>query len=122
MVPERVGMKSVARDGTDYEYTILLELDYKHFCTATKDRTGLFGELPPFIITQETGEKIKQWCSEGVSTEAVVKKIYGAVTLDELRSLYNHHPEHQKSLSQNFAKRKAELLNGEEDFIANPEN
>ena len=82
MVPERVGMKSVARDGTDYEFTILFELDYKHFCTAPKDRTGLFGNLPQFLITQETGEKIKHWCSEGVSTEDVVKQIYGAVTLE----------------------------------------
>jgi hypothetical protein len=30
MVPEKVGLKGVTRDGMDYEFTIVLDLDIKH--------------------------------------------------------------------------------------------
>ena len=40
MVPEKVGLKGVTRDGTDYEFTVVLDLDIKHQATASKDRTG----------------------------------------------------------------------------------
>ena len=42
MVPEKVGMKGVTRDGMDYEFTLVFELDIKHNAYASKDRTGLF--------------------------------------------------------------------------------
>jgi len=51
MVPEKVGLKGVTREGLDYEFTIVLELDLKHQATATKDRTQLFMDKPSFIIT-----------------------------------------------------------------------
>jgi hypothetical protein len=62
MVPEKVGLKGVAREGTDYEFTVVLELNQKHSCTASKDRTGLFSDKPEFIITETTGKQIKDWC------------------------------------------------------------
>jgi len=121
-VPEKVGLKGITRDGLDYEFTVNFDIDIKHQATCSKDRTGLFVDQPPFVISEQTGTRIKEWCESGVSNEAVIKKIYGAVTLDELRSLYQRHPEFRKSLSPHYSKRKAELLNGKEDFIANPEN
>ncbi len=57
VVPEKVGLKGVTRDGMDYEFTIVLDLDLKHKATASKDRTGLFMDKPQFIITEETGEQ-----------------------------------------------------------------
>jgi hypothetical protein len=42
MVPEKVGLKGVTRDGTDYEFTVVLDLDIKYQAVASKDRTGLF--------------------------------------------------------------------------------
>ena len=42
IVPEKVGLKGITQDGFDYEFTLVLELDIKHNCTATKDRTSLF--------------------------------------------------------------------------------
>ncbi len=121
-IPEKVGLKGITRDGLDYEFTVMFDLDIKHQATCSKDRTGLFVDKPGFIISGATGTTIKEWCESGTSNEAVVKKIYGAVTLDELRSLYQRHPEFRQSLSQHYTKRKAELTNGEEDFIAKPEN
>jgi len=70
LVPEKVGLKSVMRDGIDYEFTIVLDMDMKHFAKASKDRTNLFMDKPEFIITPDTGKIILDWCNEGqVETE-----------------------------------------------------
>jgi hypothetical protein len=69
-VPEKVGLKTIMRDGIDYEFTIVLDMDMKHFAKASKDRTNLFMDKPEFIITPETGKTILDWCNEGrVETE-----------------------------------------------------
>lgn len=67
MVPEKVGLKSVMRDGVDYEFTLVFDVDIKHFVVTSKDRTGLFVEKPPFIISEHTGSEILDWCNSGVS-------------------------------------------------------
>lgn len=63
MVPEKVGLKAVMRDGIDYEFTIVLDIDHKHHTVASKDRTGLFMGKPEFVITPKTGEDILNWCN-----------------------------------------------------------
>ena len=63
MVPEKVGLKAVMRDGVDYEFTVVLDIDLKHHATASKDRTGLFMGRPEFTITPATGESILRWCN-----------------------------------------------------------
>jgi hypothetical protein len=64
-VPEKVGMKGVTRDGMDYEFTLVLDIDIKHNASASKDRTQLFSGQPEFKITSDTGKKILQWCNSG---------------------------------------------------------
>ncbi|RBA30862.1 AAA family ATPase [Elizabethkingia anophelis] len=68
-VPEKVGLKSVQRDGLDYEFTLVFDIDIKHFAVASKDRTGLFMGKPEFTISEKTGKAILNWCNEGVSKE-----------------------------------------------------
>ena len=65
LVPEKVGLKTIMRDGIDYEFTIVLDVDMKHFAKASKDRTNLFMDKPEFVITPETGKSILDWCNEG---------------------------------------------------------
>lgn len=69
-IPEKVGLKSVQRDGMDYEFTLVLDVDIKHFATASKDRTGLFMGKPEFIISEKTGKEILDWCLSGKPIEA----------------------------------------------------
>ena len=65
LVPEKVGLKGITRDGMDYEFTVVFDLDIKHQATASKDRTGLFMDKPQFIITEATGALISDWCKSG---------------------------------------------------------
>jgi len=49
MVPEKVGLKGVTREGMDHEFTVVLELDLKHNAQASKDRT-LHGQAPVYHL------------------------------------------------------------------------
>lgn len=56
MIPEKVGLKAVMRDGIDYEFTIVFDINMKHQCVVSKDRTNLFVGKPDFMITPSTGK------------------------------------------------------------------
>jgi hypothetical protein len=65
---KKVGMKDLQRDGWEYELTISLNIDRDtHLATPSKDRTNLFEGTQPFLITEKTGELIKDWCESGIS-------------------------------------------------------
>lgn len=62
---KNVGMGLQARDGADYEFSTVFQLDNEgHTANATKDRTGLFDNRY-FTITPETGKEIYRWLSSG---------------------------------------------------------
>ncbi len=118
MVPEKIGLKGVTREGLDYEFTIVLELDLKHQATATKDRTQLFMDKPTFIITPDTGKTIKAWCESGAaptpaatSVEELKDMVKSTVTVEALTALYRTYPETSKLLIPEFNKRKQEIVN-----------
>lgn len=120
-IPEKVGLKAVQRDGMDYEFTLVLDIDIKHYCVASKDRTGLFMDQPAFKITVETGRKILEWCNEEFETpslrplelqdlSALKKEIEKQETISGLLSLYKQHPEHQQDLRSEYEERKRVIL------------
>lgn len=111
-IPEKVGLKGVTRDGMDYEYTLVLDLDIKHNAVASKDRTGLFMDKPEFKITPVTGEQILSWCQQGLPKspeDILIAQIEQCKTYDELKELYVNNPAFQAPLGQLFSKRKKEL-------------
>lgn len=110
MVPEKVGLKAVMRDGVDYEFTIVLDVDMKHYANASKDRTGLFMGKPEFIISSATGQRILNWCQSGVSVESVKEDILKAQTVEDLNSIYHQHPEWYPLLTTDFLNRKDTIL------------
>jgi len=69
VIPEKVGLKAVTKDGVDYEFTLNFDVDINNFATATKDRTAIFKGRPEFKIDTDTGLKIKQWCDMGIDFE-----------------------------------------------------
>jgi len=73
---QKVGLKEVQREGFEYELTLAFEVDIRHYATSSKDRTGLFMDKPPFMITEETGKTLGAWAASGA---AVVKIDHTAV-------------------------------------------
>ena len=122
-IPEKVGLKGVTREGMDYEFTLVLDVDIKHFAIATKDRTGIFVGKPEFRITIETGKLIADWCNEGVNIDQIKGQIENCKSKEELRKLYVAFPQFQIELKAYFIAKKAEfdkqeLLN-ENNFSSN---
>jgi len=106
-VPEKVGLKGVTRDGMDYEFTAVLDLDIKHNATASKDRTGLFMDKPQFIITDNTGRKIRSWCESGNNISDVILQIQRSKSINVLREIYNKYPEHRTELEKLFKEQRS---------------
>lgn len=70
----KLGMKSEQRDGTDYEFTVVLDLTHDgHVAMASKDRTKLFEA--PELISEETGRRLLAWLNSGVSPEERAKEL-----------------------------------------------
>lgn len=68
----KLGMKSIARDGTEFEFDVVLDIVHDgHFAVASKDRTGIFsGDPKP--ITVETGRRLAEWLAGGTPAEVRV--------------------------------------------------
>lgn len=64
-VPKKVGLQPVQRDGLEYEFTVVLDIDLeRHMASASKDRTSLFdGQF--FTPTEETGASLIAWLDAG---------------------------------------------------------
>lgn len=63
--PKKVGLAPIQRDGIEYEFTAVLDIDNTgHAATASKDRTGLF-DSRRMQITEETGKALVAWLNEG---------------------------------------------------------
>ena len=113
LVPEKVGLKSVQRDGLEYELTLVFDLDMKNNAVASKDRTGLFFGKPESKLSIATGREILHWCNQeftGPTTDDVIERINRTATIGELVHLYTEFQGFQQVLKPEFEKRKLELL------------
>jgi len=90
--PKKVGMASVQREGTEYEFGISFDVEINHHATASKDRTGIFAGRGPFMITEATGEELLRWSESGAKKE-VPEEIYTSAN-----------PAHKKLLKEAAAK------------------
>lgn len=107
---EKSGLKEVTREGFEYELTTNFNLETSHYVTASKDRTGLFMDKQPFIITEETGKQIIEWCNDGAKVipeifKTLDERINDAETLlsdvgseDEMISVYKSLPQDLKKV------------------------
>ncbi|MDB4443259.1 ATP-binding protein [Saprospiraceae bacterium] len=112
-IPEKVGLKAIQRDGVDYEFTLVFDLDIKHNCTCSKDRTGLFMDQPEFKITSETGIKIINWCNQGIPLENVKSQILDCQSLEQLTAVYKKYTAYYSELTKEFADQKETIQNNQ---------
>jgi hypothetical protein len=125
-IPEKVGLKAVQRDGVDYEFTLVLDIDIKHFALASKDRTNLFSSKPEFIINVSTGRKIREWCEQGTGTAqeilaTIAKEIIACTTISGLHHVYKKYPDYQTKIKDTILLRKAAIENIALQVIPNKE-
>lgn len=63
-VPRKVGMQPIQRDGMEYEFTVVMDIDAGHKAQASKDRTTIF-EGWYDTISEATGRKLLEWLDRG---------------------------------------------------------
>lgn len=90
----KLGMKSEQRDGVEYEFTTVLDIAHEtHHAIASKDRTKLFSNSDPVILSEETGKQLLNWLESGVNPHEETLKSFvdmagQAQGIDELRTLF----------------------------------
>lgn len=93
--PKKVGLAPVQRDGMEYEFTVMLDIDMNHVATASKDRTSqLDGRY--FKISADVGKELLSWLESGsepqtlseASIEDFVIAIETCESIEELKSAY----------------------------------
>ena len=116
MVPEKVGLKSVQRDGLEYEFTLAFDLDMKNHAVASKDRTGLFFGQPEQKLSIETGKQIRDRCNScaAITVDDIIRRIGDIVSIQELLALYQQYPQFKEILKPEFEQRKRQIIIGEE--------
>lgn len=101
MVPRKIGMAPIQRDGMEYEFTVVFDINYDSIARAVGDRTKLFSTIDgagrlvkrEFIITPDTGRELLNWLNTGTESLdemcAVIAKKISIVSGDDLGALYN---------------------------------
>ena len=115
----KTGFKPIQRNEIEYEFTLVFNINIDYEAKATKDRTSLFMDKPAFIITEETGVKIKEWCNSGLTVNDVKEQIKATTSVEQLSAVYNQHPEWYQFLAKDFIQQKKLLLQGEENKTIN---
>jgi len=110
---KKVGMKDVQREGWEYELTVSLNIDRDtHMAIPSKDRTNLFEGKNPFLITEETGKIIAEWCNSGESEKQIaINEMEIVASIDELKTVWSKYKNLQtdKDFIAMKDKRKSEL-------------
>lgn len=117
---KKVGLKDIQREGWEYELTVSLNIDRDtHMAVASKDRTNLFEGKQPFIITEQTGKLIAEWCETGVDVDTEIleriRQLSNCETPDELKDFcepLSDFVKNDKRFRDAAAKRNVELKKG----------
>lgn len=119
--PQKVGLAPIQKEGLDYEFTIVLDIDQKsHLYTASKDRTRLF-DGNHGVLDESVGEALLNFLNSGKSAEEVEQEYKASIaneiekqaTLEALnvtfRTLLTQHPTLKDDIIALKDKRKFEL-------------
>lgn len=69
LAPVKRGLAPIQRDGIEYEFTLMFDLDQNHNFICTKDRTGLFSNIDiPEPLNAEIASKLLTWLNSGEAT------------------------------------------------------
>ena len=80
--PVKVGTKPEQREGLEYEFTVVLDVEVEsHVARTSKDRTQLFDGVVD-VLTVETGQRIRAWLEGGVTPVNPMRKVVDDLIAD----------------------------------------
>lgn len=96
--PRKVGMKPEQREGIEYEFDLVGDLDYDNTLTVVKSRIHTLAKAVIPLPGEDLAAQIAAWLSEGEKVPTVAeyrKRALAAVTVDELRRLFEEVSSHR---------------------------
>lgn len=69
--PVKLGFAPIQREGFDYEFTIVFDVQMDHKAVTIKNRTGLFGDKPVNLADPKVAKAIKEWLESGKPVDVV---------------------------------------------------
>lgn len=88
--PRKVGMKPEQREGIEYEFDVVGELDFDNTLTVSKSRIHTLAKAVVPMPGAEFAEKIADWLSEGVQVPTPIEyrdRLLAASTSDEVGAI-----------------------------------
>lgn len=89
-VPRKLGMAPIQREGMEYEFGVVMDLNQEHFAQVTKTRIS-FLDNKSFIPTVEVGKQLLEWLNTGapadLPTAAPGVDAETKIKLDEIKRL-----------------------------------
>lgn len=118
--PRKVGLAPIMRDGIEYEFTTVFDVDMSHQAAASKDRTGLFVDKIE-QITEDTGRRLMEWRNSAKGSVLEPQKPAQSAPADTvdyndaesiksaLRALYGEKPYGETGVKDAVAKRNISM-------------
>lgn len=96
--PRKVGMKPEQREGIEYEFDLVGDLDYDNTLTVSKSRIHTLAKAIVPLPGEELAAQISDWLSEGEKVPTVAeyrKRALAATSVEELKALHDEVSSHR---------------------------
>lgn len=100
--PRKVGMKPEQRDGIEYEFDVVGDLDHDNTLTVVKSRIHTLSKAVVPMPGEEFAHQIRDWLSDGARVPTVAeyrKQALAASTREELKALYDEVSGHKLTVA-----------------------
>jgi hypothetical protein len=71
--PTKLGLAPIQREGFEYEFTLVFDVQMDHKATVSKNRTGLFGSKVLDLTDKKVANQIREWLESGKPVESPVQ-------------------------------------------------
>ena len=116
---KKIGLAPVQRDGMEYEFGVVFDLNSEHVATVSKDRTGLF-DGQAFNINSQTGELLRDWlnsCEIPTTSDNPILKQRAKTIYGKFLNLYDNDQERAKAVINAIIPDKPSSQWTEQDLI-----
>jgi hypothetical protein len=96
--PRKVGLKPEQRDGIEYEFDVVGDLDHDNTLTVVKSRIHTLAKAVIPMPGEELAHQISEWLSEGDKVPTVAeyrKRAFALTSVDELKDLFEEASGHR---------------------------
>jgi hypothetical protein len=111
--PRKVGTAPKQRDGLEYEFAVVFNLNQQHIASVSKDRTSLF-DGKDFMLDESVGKSLIDWLENGVSEpteEEIDEALDATTTIPNLNELWPTVPKSlQSKFKEKFKNKKDQII------------